>query len=190
MLVVVEDHGVGVSSEIQSTLFRPFKQAQRLTGGTGLGLFSLYKRIEALGGKCGCTSRSDGDPEGSMFWFTFPYRNDLAVMSSTLSKDFSRDNSFNARLVSDMPPLSCRFPHGAVCSERDQEQDEEDNKELLLMMGRQGSLLSEGRNGQLLSEGSHASSGLSAVSEVQGLASQGQGLVPGTGLGQGQGLVQ
>jgi hypothetical protein len=50
-------------------------QAQRRTGGTGLGLFSLYKRVEALGGNCGVSSRTD-KREGSLFWFTFPYRPD------------------------------------------------------------------------------------------------------------------
>ena len=39
----------------------------------GLGLYSLYKRVEALGGDCGVMGRSDGHP-GSAFWFSFPYR--------------------------------------------------------------------------------------------------------------------
>ena len=94
VLVVVEDHGVGVSSEIQPTLFRPFKQAQRLTGGTGLGLFSLYKRVEALGGKCGCTDRRDGQ-QGSLFWFTFPYRPDDSALTATSRNVISKDAIMN-----------------------------------------------------------------------------------------------
>ena len=43
--------------------------------GTGLGLYSLFKRMEALKGSCGMTSRQDGQ-EGSIFWFSFPYRPD------------------------------------------------------------------------------------------------------------------
>ena len=35
VLVIVEDEGVGVTPEVRSTLFQPFKQAQRLAGGTG-----------------------------------------------------------------------------------------------------------------------------------------------------------
>ena len=46
------------------------------TGGTGLGLFSLRKRIEALGGNCGIKDRDDKG-EGSCFWFSFPYRPDF-----------------------------------------------------------------------------------------------------------------
>jgi signal transduction histidine kinase len=73
--VTVEDNGIGISEEARQTLFQPFKQAQRMAGGTGLGLFSLLKRVEALGGSCGVGSRIDG-LEGSIFWFTFPYRCD------------------------------------------------------------------------------------------------------------------
>ncbi|RYH29075.1 response regulator [archaeon] len=71
----VEDHGIGLSDEMMQTLFSPFKQAQRLAGGTGLGLFSLANRVQALGGKCGVSRRRDGG-EGSMFWFTIPYQPD------------------------------------------------------------------------------------------------------------------
>ena len=36
VLIIVEDEGVGVSPEVRRTLFQPFKQAQRLAGGTGV----------------------------------------------------------------------------------------------------------------------------------------------------------
>lgn len=35
VLVIVEDEGVGVTPDVRLTLFQPFKQAQRLAGGTG-----------------------------------------------------------------------------------------------------------------------------------------------------------
>ena len=75
VMISVEDTGIGISYESRKNLFQPFKQAQRMAGGTGLGLYSLSKRIEALGGMAGVTSRSD-NKQGSMFWFTFPYRPD------------------------------------------------------------------------------------------------------------------
>ena len=50
----------------------PPQQAQRAAGGMGLGLYSLSKRMEALGGLCGVHDRNDG-LQGSVFWFTFPY---------------------------------------------------------------------------------------------------------------------
>jgi CheY-like chemotaxis protein len=71
----VQDTGIGLSEEAKKSLFNPFKQAQRLAGGTGLGLFSLAKRVEALHGQYGVGQRPDG-AQGSLFWFTIPYRPD------------------------------------------------------------------------------------------------------------------
>ena len=48
LMITIEDHGVGVPEELRATLFHPFRQAQRMTGGTGLGLFSLLKRVEGM----------------------------------------------------------------------------------------------------------------------------------------------
>ena len=86
ILVTVEDTGIGIREDARHSLFQPFKQAQRMAGGTGLGLYSLLKRVEALGGSNGVTDRPDGK-QGSMFWFTFPYRPDRsAYLDSLLSK--------------------------------------------------------------------------------------------------------
>lgn len=56
VLVTFEDLGIGICKEARKKLFQPFKQAQRMAGGTGLGLYSLLKRIEALGGEVLITS--------------------------------------------------------------------------------------------------------------------------------------
>ncbi len=74
----VEDTGIGMSAEAMGQLFSPFKQAQRLAGGTGLGLYSLAKRVEALNGSYGVMKRSDGN-QGSLFWFSIPYRPDYTT---------------------------------------------------------------------------------------------------------------
>lgn len=76
VLVTVEDTGVGIKEEDRKNLFQPTRQIQRGAGGAGHGLFCLYKRTEALGGTAGVTSRTDGQ-QGSMFWFTFPYKPDF-----------------------------------------------------------------------------------------------------------------
>lgn len=73
--VDIEDHGIGMSDEVMAGLFNQFKQAQRLAGGTGLGLYSLSKRIEAIRGKYGVQRRRDGE-KGSLFWFAIPYKPD------------------------------------------------------------------------------------------------------------------
>ena len=75
LLVKVEDNGIGIPQETMDELFSPFKQAQRLAGGTGLGLYSLAKRVDALNGHYGVRSRSDGN-QGSNFWFAIPYKPD------------------------------------------------------------------------------------------------------------------
>ena len=81
--VSVEDRGIGIPEDDRKNLFQPFKQAQRMTGGTGLGLYSLYKRMEALNGYCGVDVRSDG-LNGSVFWFAFPYRPDFTYSAMDL----------------------------------------------------------------------------------------------------------
>ena len=43
ILVTVEDYGIGISKEAALTLFQPFKQAQRMAGGTGLGKLDLTR---------------------------------------------------------------------------------------------------------------------------------------------------
>eukprot|EP00596_Hydrurales_sp_CCMP1899_P001992 CAMPEP_0119040854 /NCGR_PEP_ID=MMETSP1177-20130426/10890_1 /TAXON_ID=2985 /ORGANISM="Ochromonas sp, Strain CCMP1899" /LENGTH=511 /DNA_ID=CAMNT_0007006311 /DNA_START=1048 /DNA_END=2583 /DNA_ORIENTATION=+ len=80
VLITVEDSGIGICEDARKKLFQPFVQAQRMAGGTGLGLYSLLKRVEALGGEVGVASRSDRK-QGSMFWFTFPYRPDREAAS-------------------------------------------------------------------------------------------------------------
>ncbi len=78
LLFEVEDNGIGVPSDARETLFRPFRQTQRLAGGTGLGLYSLAKRVEGIHGEYGVRNRKDG-LKGSLFWFTVPYRPDEAT---------------------------------------------------------------------------------------------------------------
>jgi signal transduction histidine kinase/CheY-like chemotaxis protein len=92
--IEVEDSGIGTRPEERAELFLPFKQAQRRVGGTGLGLYSLAKRVEALGGSFGVTDRRDG-AIGSLFWFNFPYRPDESIgrmaASARLSENLPDD---------------------------------------------------------------------------------------------------
>ena len=76
-------------------LCRLIIQAQRRTGGTGLGLYSLSKRIESLGGECGLMNRKDGLC-GCCFWFTIPYKPDHTTFSEPqLSFCGNTECSFN-----------------------------------------------------------------------------------------------
>jgi CheY-like chemotaxis protein/signal transduction histidine kinase len=96
--IEVEDTGIGLSDEAKLTLFSPFKQAQRLAGGTGLGLYSLAKRIEALNGHYGVSNRRDGNP-GSLFWFAIPYRPDQTfaqIIQQKTHRHLQRGSSIKA----------------------------------------------------------------------------------------------
>jgi hypothetical protein len=89
--VSIEDTGIGLSVESRKVLFQPFKQVQRMAGGTGLGLFSLSKRMESLGGSRGVAPRRDG-LQGSNFWFSFPYRPDYSHEVNSHINDECFDN--------------------------------------------------------------------------------------------------
>ena len=90
IMVEVIDSGIGISEEMQQSLFKPFKQAMRRAGGTGLGIYSLSKRVESLGGTCGVSSRSDGKNR-ARFWFTLPYRPDVTAVSPPSSPQAHSD---------------------------------------------------------------------------------------------------
>lgn len=69
----VEDTGVGIASEDQDLLFKPFSQVGLQAGsrerGTGLGLAITTALIEAHGGSVGVRSEPG---KGSVFWFRVP----------------------------------------------------------------------------------------------------------------------
>jgi signal transduction histidine kinase/FixJ family two-component response regulator len=92
--VVVVDNGPGIVKEIRKKLFEEPAQAARINGGTGLGLYSLAKRVDALGGDYGIESRSDGQ-QGSQFWFTIPFEivTDIDASQSALGTSSSNDLS-------------------------------------------------------------------------------------------------
>lgn len=93
----VSDSGRRLTEEEKHNLFEPVQQRQRLTGGAGLGLYSLAKRVEALGGKYGIDVRDVADVKvgsssssvnsgvmrlpntGNTFWFAIPYEADFAT---------------------------------------------------------------------------------------------------------------
>jgi CheY-like chemotaxis protein len=99
----VEDHGIGVTEVQRENLLKPFPRIHNKAGGTGLGLYSLSKRTQALGGTFGIEDRIDGT-HGSLVWFTFPYKQDFVRNQTTAPPSavgsFEHFESDNVRMQS------------------------------------------------------------------------------------------
>ncbi len=67
----VEDNGIGIKPEYQSTLFDVFTRIESgyKVDGTGIGLSIVYRIITKLNGQVGVDSKPG---KGSTFWFTLP----------------------------------------------------------------------------------------------------------------------
>jgi signal transduction histidine kinase/CheY-like chemotaxis protein/predicted HTH domain antitoxin len=73
--IAIQDNGIGIAKEKQSTIFEAFKQAEKDTkdkfGGTGLGLSICATYVKELGGILHIDSQLD---KGSTFYFDIPIR--------------------------------------------------------------------------------------------------------------------
>lgn len=109
LLFEVQDSGIGLRDEDMPGLFNPFKQTQRLAGGTGLGLYSFAKRIEALRGQYGVHKREDG-VRGSIFWFTIPYRPDILCSSLAEKQNLKKEESTSKEDIVKFGQINSSFP--------------------------------------------------------------------------------
>lgn len=142
LMFEIEDTGIGLSEEAMKNLFNPFKQAQRLAGGTGLGLYSLAKRMEALKGNYGVKQRKDG-MQGSLFWFAIPYRPD-SVLSAALRDPSLQEPSRSCKRTKSESPRSAKSLEILVV---------DDAPSILkmssMLLKRQGHKISTAENGQI-----------------------------------------
>ena len=114
--ITVEDEGIGIADDSKLLLFQPFQQTMRHAGGTGLGLYSLSKRVEALKGKFGVEKRADGR-QGSKFWFSVPYSPDetfSAEISKSVEERFEQSTRHYKRADSGEYGDSKNFPSALV----------------------------------------------------------------------------
>jgi signal transduction histidine kinase len=67
--IEVEDTGVGIPGEIRSRIFQPFFSTRRGNEGSGLGLASVWKTVQAHGGEVTVSSE---EGKGSVFKIFLP----------------------------------------------------------------------------------------------------------------------
>jgi signal transduction histidine kinase len=58
--LVIEDDGPGIDPEIEERLFEPFATSKPPGEGTGLGLYTSYMLVQAMGGELSLETRSEG----------------------------------------------------------------------------------------------------------------------------------
>ena len=130
VLINVTDTGIGISPDDLKHIFQKFYRADnsqtRTVGGTGLGLYLVKQRVEAMGGKVWAES-SFG--EGSTFYLSFPRitaeeykrRKQIASNIETMSpvnqvNNNRTQNNTNFSQVTDASQIS-NFPQGSNISQ-------------------------------------------------------------------------
>jgi len=80
ILFTIQDTGIGISKEFQSSIFESFTQAQvglsKPYGGTGLGTTIAKQLTELMGGSISFTSE---EGKGTIFWVSIPFQKVSAV---------------------------------------------------------------------------------------------------------------
>lgn len=67
----VEDTGPGIPPEMQQIIWKPFTRATNHGEGLGLGLYTVQRLTQAMGGSVGMQSTPGA---GSVFWIRLPYQ--------------------------------------------------------------------------------------------------------------------
>ena len=113
VLINVTDTGIGISPDDLKHIFQKFYRADnsqtRTVGGTGLGLYLVKQRVEAMGGKVWAES-SFG--EGSTFYLSFPritaeeYQRRKQIASNIEAMNINSVNNNTLNQPNDVTPTS------------------------------------------------------------------------------------
>lgn len=117
VLINVTDTGIGISPDDLKHIFQKFYRADnsqtRTVGGTGLGLYLVKQRVEAMGGKVWAES-SFG--EGSTFYLSFPritaeeYQRRKQIVSNIEAMNINSVNNNTLNQPNDVTPTSFETP--------------------------------------------------------------------------------
>ena len=117
VLINVTDTGIGISPDDLKHIFQKFYRADnsqtRTVGGTGLGLYLVKQRVEAMGGKVWAES-SFG--EGSTFYLSFPritveeYQRRKQIASNIEAMNINSVNNNTLNQPNDVTPTSFETP--------------------------------------------------------------------------------
>ena len=80
-LLVVEDNGPGVPSELKDKVFAPYFTTKLSKGGTGLGLAIVHRIVSDHGGRIAVSDMAGG---GARFAIELPLRNGTALLASRI----------------------------------------------------------------------------------------------------------
>ncbi|RYZ75074.1 MAG: response regulator, partial [Proteobacteria bacterium] len=93
LLIEVHDTGIGMSEEMQDSLFQPFSQndisRSRAQGGTGIGLVLSKRLSELLGGELAL--KASRKAVGSTFTVTLPGLGEIDMTSDSNSSSATKD---------------------------------------------------------------------------------------------------
>jgi signal transduction histidine kinase len=80
-MLVVEDNGPGVPSELKDKIFAPYFTTKHAKGGTGLGLAIVHRIVSDHGGRI---MIGDAPGGGARFAIELPLRNGAALLVSRI----------------------------------------------------------------------------------------------------------
>jgi two-component system, cell cycle sensor histidine kinase and response regulator CckA len=98
----VSDTGIGMEDSIKSRIFEPFFTTKENSGGTGLGLATVYGIVKQSDADISVTSKSGS---GSTFTITFPKAKGKTVRAPENSREATEQLSGTILLVEDLKDL-------------------------------------------------------------------------------------